>query len=167
MNGALNALREQVAEQLRQAGVNAVTGMESARASRWREAVAAVSLSRVVCAPGGFKDYLGTYQEENGLERELYGREVELTLALDVFSPRDGGENACQEAAEAVAESLLCHGAAGLNALEIQSGQVEFLDREGLYRQKTTCRCRAWLVARMDDGGGAFVDFEVKGRRKS
>ena len=166
MNGALNALRRQVAQQLRQAGVNAVTGMESARSSRWREAVAAVSLSRVVCAPGGFKDYLGTHQEENGLERELYGREVELTLALDIFAPRDGGESACQEAAEAVAESLVCHGAAGLNALEIQSGQVEFLDKEGLYRQKTTCRCKAWLVARMDDDGGAFVDFEVKGRRK-
>ena len=165
MNGALNALRRQVAEQLRQAGVNAVTGMESVRSSRWREAVAAVSISRVVCAPGGFKDYLGTHQEENGLERELYGREVELTLALDIFAPRDAGESACQEAAEAVAESLVCHGAAGLNALEIQTGPVEFLDREGLYRQKTTCRCKAWLVARMDDGGGAFVDFEVKGRR--
>ena len=165
MNGALNALREQVAEQLRQAGVNAVTGMESVRSPRWREAVAAVSLMRVVCAPGGFQDYLGTFREENGPERELYGREVELTLALDIFSPRDGGGSACQEAAETAAESLMCRGAAGLNALEIQTGQVEFLEKEGLYRQKTTCRCRAWLVARMDDGGGAFVDFEVKGRR--
>ena len=165
MNGALNALREKTAEQLRQAGINAVTGMDSARSSRWRQAVAAVSLSRVVCAPGGFKDYLGTQREADGSERELYGREVELTLALDIFSPRDGGESACQEAAEAVAESLVCHGAAGLNALEIQAGQVEFLDKEGLYRQKTTCRCKAWLVAQMDDDGGAFVDFEVKGRR--
>ena len=165
MNGALNALREQVADQLRQAGVNAVTGMESARASRWREAVAAVSLMRVVCAPGGFQDYLGTHREENGLERELYGREVELTLALDIFAPRDGGESACQKAAETATESLMCYGAAGLNALEIQTGQVEFLDKEGLYRQKTACRCKAWLVARMDDASGAFVDFEVKGRR--
>ena len=165
MNGALNALREQVAEQLRRAGVNAVTGMESARSSRWRQAVAAVSLSRVVCATGGFKDYLGTRREADGSERELYGREVELTLALDIFSPRDGGESVCQEAAEAVAESLVCHGAAGLSALEIQTGQVEFLEQEGLYRQKTTCRCKAWLVAQMDDDGEAFVDFEVKGRR--
>ena len=165
MTGALNALREQVVQQLRQAGVNAVTGMESARASRWREAVAAVSLSRVVCAPGGFQDYLGTYQEENGLERELYGREAELTLALDIFAPRDAGESACQEAAETVAESLMCHGAAGLNVLEIRTEQVEFLDREGLYRQKTTCRCKAWLVARTDGGDGAFADIEVKGRR--
>ena len=165
MNGALNALREQVAEQLRQAGVNAVTGMESAKASRWRQAVAAVSLSRVVCAPGGFQDYLGTYQAENGPERELYGREVELTLTLDIFAPRDAGESACQRVAETAAESLMCRGAAGLSALDIQTGQVEFLEKEGLYRQKTACRCRAWLVARMDDGGGAFADFEVKGRK--
>ena len=34
MNGALNTLREAVAQQLRQAGVNAVTAMESGRASR-------------------------------------------------------------------------------------------------------------------------------------
>ena len=59
MNGALNAWRQSVVEQLRENGLNAVTAMESARAKRWREAVAAVSLSRVVCAPGGFKDYLG------------------------------------------------------------------------------------------------------------
>ena len=76
-------------KQLRQAGVNAVTAMESARASRWREAVAAVSLSRGVCASGGFKDYLGMRREPNGAERELYGREVELTLAPDIYAPRD------------------------------------------------------------------------------
>ena len=156
MRGALNSLREDVAEQLRQAGVNAVTAMESAQAPRWREAVAAVSLSKVVCAPGGFKDYLGVGRGADGVERELYGREVELTLALDIFAPGDGGARACQEAAEAAAETLVCQGAAGLNALELQTGQVEFLEQEGLYRQKTTCRCRAWLVARMD-GGGAFV----------
>ncbi len=125
MRGALNALREDVAEQLRQAGVNAVTGMESAQAARWRAAVAAVSLSKMVCASGGFQDYLGVRRDADGVERELYGREVELTLALDIFAPRDGGERACQEAAEITAENLMCYGAAGLNALEIQAGQGE------------------------------------------
>lgn len=166
MNGALNTLREAVAEQLRQAGVNAVTAMESQRASRWREPVAAVSLSRVVCAPGGFKDYLGINADpETGTERELYGREVELTLALDVYAPRDGGESACQRAAETATETLVCRGAAGLTALEVQTGRVEFLEDAGLYRLSVRCRCRAWLVAAMDSGG-AFVDFEVKGRMR-
>ena len=164
MNGALNAWRREVAEQLRRAGLNAVTAMEGARAPRWREAVAAVSLARVVCAPGGFKDYLGVWTDpDTGREREAYGREAELTLALDIFAPRDGGEGVCQTAAEAVMEELACRGAAGLNALELQAGQVEFLAREGLYRQKTSCRCRAWLVARTDGDGGAFTDFEVRG----
>ena len=167
MNGALNALREAVAGQLRQAGIHAVTAMEAERAKRWREPVVAVSLSRVVCAPGGFKDYLGLRRDpETGKEEELYGREVELTLALDISAPRDGGESACQETAAAVTETLVCQGAADLTALELEAGQTAWLEQEGLYRQPVSCRCRAWLVARMDEGGGAFVDFEVKGRMR-
>ncbi len=153
MSGALSGWRQAVAEQLRENGLNAVTAMESARAGRWREAVVAVSLSGVVCAAGGFQDYLGVWKDpETGKERELYGREAELTLALDVFAPRDGGEGACQ--------------AAGLAALEVRAGRVEFLEADGLYREEVSCRCGAWLVARIDDEAGAFVDFEVKGRLK-
>jgi len=167
VNGALNAWRSAVAEQLRRGGLNAVTAMEGIRASRWREAVAAVSLTRVVCAPGGFQDYLGIKKEpESGKESELYGREAELTLSLDVFAPRDGGESACQTAAEAIVENLVCQGAAGLPAQEVQTGRVEFLEQDGLYRQEIACACRAWLVARADEDSGAFVDFEVKGRLK-
>ena len=167
MSGALNALREAVAGQLRDAGLNAVAGMESARAKRWREAAAAVSLSRVVCEPGGFRDYLGVYADpETGMERELYGREAELTLAIDIFSPRDGGESACQGAAETAAECLVCRGAAGLPALEIQADRVEFLEKDGLYHLPVSCRCAAWLVAERDEGGEVFADFEVRGRMK-
>lgn len=167
MSGALNALREAVAEQLRGAGLNAVVGMESARANRWREAAAAVSLTRVVCAPGAFQDYMGVRTDpETGRTRELYGREAELTLAVDIFSPRDGGESVCQQAAETVTESLVCRGAAGLAALEIRAERVEFLEKDGLYRQEVRCRCAAWLVAERDEDGESFTDFEVRGRIK-
>lgn len=165
MNGALDALRTVVAEQLRRAGLNAVTAMESTRANRWRGAVAAISLSRVACVPGGFQDYLGTRADpKTGIEREFYGRKAELTLALDIYAPREGGERTCQRAAAKLAEELLCRGAAGLPVLELETGRVEFLEREGLYRQPVSCRCGAWLVARMDEGRGAFADFEVRGR---
>lgn len=165
MSGALHALREEVAGQLRQAGLNAVAAMEPGRAARWREPVAAVTLSRVSCAPGGFQDYLGLRRDpDSGREAELYGREAEITLTVDVFSPGDGGEGPGQELAEAVMEELMCRGAAGLTALELQSGQTEFLEKIGLYRVQLSCRCRAWLVAAVDDSGGSFVDFVVKGR---
>ena len=167
MSGALNEWRLAVAEQLRRAGVSAVAGMESARAKRWRQAAAAVSLSGVACGPGGFQDYLGVCTDpDTGRTRELYGRAAELTLAIDIFAPRDGGEGVCQEAAEAVTEELACRGAAGLAALEVRAERVEFLEDEGLYRLSVTCRCGAWLAARRDEDGGSFTDFEVRGRMK-
>ena len=101
MNGALNAWRDGVAEQLRQAGLNAVAAMDCAAAARWREAVAAVAVSKVACASGGFQDYLGVGKDpETGREGEVFGRRAELTLALDIFAPRDGGGDACRKAAE-------------------------------------------------------------------
>lgn len=167
MSGAFNALRERVAEQLRRNGLNAVAAMDCAPAPRWREAVAAVALAKVACASGGFGDYLGLHRDpDTGRERELYGREAELTLELDIFAPRDRGGDACQRAAETAVETLVCQGAAGLPALEVQAGRVEFLAAEGLYRQTVSCRCGAWLVAWTDGEAGTFVDFEVRGRIK-
>lgn len=87
MTGALRAWRDGVADQLRQAGLNAVAAMDRARAPRWRQPVAAVALSQAVCAPGGFQNYLGVHRDRDGTEREVYGREAELTLALDIFAP--------------------------------------------------------------------------------
>ena len=97
MTGALERLRKETAEQLEQAGVRAVTAFEPERQKRWNGPVAAVSLAKVVCAPGGFRDYLGTRRSQStgGLE-ELYGRGVELTLAMDIYGPRDGGESGCR-----------------------------------------------------------------------
>lgn len=164
MTGALNRLRQAVAEQLRQAGVNAVAALEPERAARWREAAAAVALERVECAPEGFQDYLGRQKApETGQVQEVYGRGVIITLALEVLAPRDRGAEACQAAAETAMEELLCRGAAGMPVEELQAGAVEFLPQEGRCRQMVRCRCRAWLVARMQEDGGAFTDFEVRG----
>lgn len=165
MTGALNELRRSVVELLREYGLSAVTAMESDSRRRWDCPVAAVSLSRVVCAPGGFRDYLGLRDNpDTGLQDELYGRAVELTLSLDLYAPRNGGERACQQALGVMAEALSCRGAGGLTVLELQSGQVEFLERDGLYRLPVSCTCKGWLVAAVDSSG-AFVDFEVKGRK--
>ena len=166
MSGALNAWRTAVVDQLKKNGINAAAAMESGCAPRWREAAAAVSFSGAACASGGFQDYLGLQEGPDGRSREVYGREAELTLALDVFAPRDGGESACLRTAEAAAECLVSQGAAGLPALEVRAGRVEFLERDGLYRLPVTCRCKAWFIARLDDEAGVFTDFEVKGRLK-
>ena len=165
MTGALNTLRQSVVELLREYGLYAVTAMEPDSRKRWDGPVAAVSLSRVVCAAGGFRDYLGLrYNRDTGNEDEIYGRAVELTLSLDLYAPRNGGESACQQALGVMAEALTCHGAGGLSVGELHTESVEFLERDGLYRLPVKCTCKGWLVAAVDSSG-AFVDFEVKGRK--
>ena len=164
MTGALNLLRQSTVELLNECGIHAVTAMDAAPRKRWEDPVAAVALSRVVCAAGGFRDYLGLKTDpDTGEECELYGRGVELTVSMDIFAPRDGGEQACQDTLAVMAEAVTCRGLGGLTVLEVNAGRVEFQERDGLYRLPVSCLCKGWLVARVD-AGGAFADFEVRGR---
>lgn len=165
MTGALNLLRQDAVKLLGEYGVAAVTAMDAAPRKVWDGPVAAVSVSRVVCAPGGFRDYLGLHTDPNsGKETELYGRGVELTVALDIYAPREGGEAACQQTMAVVAEAVTCRGLGGLTALEVTGGRVEFLEKDGLYRLPVSCLCKGWLVARVDSSG-TFADIEVRGRK--
>lgn len=165
MTGALNALRQSAVELLREYDLHAVTAMEAESRKRWNGPVVAVSLQKVVCAAGGFKDYLGLRDNaDTDMPDELYGKAVELTLGLDLYAPRDGGESACQQAVCVMAEALTCRGIGGLTVQELETGTVEFLERDGLYHLPVQCRCKGWMVA-VVDSSGAFVDFEVKGRR--
>lgn len=165
MSGALGRMRAALVQQLCQAGIPAAEayGPEAQRGRN--EPVAAVSLAKVVYAPGGFKDYLGTRRTENGGTEEIYGRAAELTLTLDVYAPRDGGENAARETMEQVTEMLSEQGAAGLSVLELESGQTEFLENRGMYRLPLKCVCKGWMTAAAREDG-EFTNIEVRGRQK-
>ena len=165
MTGALNLLRQSAVERLKEFGLQAVAAMEPENRKRWEGPVAAVSLKKVTCAPGGFRDYLGVYTDpDSGAQQELYGRGVEVTLSLDLYASRDGGESACQQGVYLMVEALTAGSLGGLTVSELETGAVEFLEREAAYRLPVSCVCRGWLTAAGDDSG-AFVDFEVKGRR--
>jgi hypothetical protein len=164
MTGALKQLRQEAVDLLERHGVQAVNAFQPERRKQWTQPVAAVSLAKVVCAPGGFQNYLGTRRDEStGTDVELYGQAVELTLALDIYAPRDGGEDDCREALDKMVQALTEEGVAGLAVRELESGEMAFLDECGMYRLPVRCRCQAWLVAQADESG-EFVDFRVKGR---
>lgn len=165
MTGVLNELRQAAVDLLNASGVRAVAAMEPEERRRWNCPVAAVSLSRMKCAPGGFRDYLGVRTGENGKTEELFGRAVELTLALDLYSPRTGGESACQQAVGALAEALIRRGVGGFSVEELDTEPIAFLSGEGLYHLPVKCLCKGWLTMAADDCD-SFTDFEVKGRRE-
>ena len=149
MSVGLSALCESAAQLLRYSGLEAVAAFEPEPRRQWIGPAAAVSLSGVTCQPadmGGQPD----------------SREVEITLTVAVFAPRDGGGSACCQGAEQAAEALLRFGVGGLDARELEWGPVEWLDRAGLYRLPLKCRCRGRLMPAAEDGG-IFDDFEVKG----
>lgn len=165
MTGALTKLRQGAVETLVSAGIQAVAAFEPEARKYRTEPVVAVSLSKVVCASGGFRDYLGLrYNEATGQEEELYGRGVELTLSLDIYGPGECGESACRGVMDQVVEVLAAQGLGGLSVRELESGGTEFLSSCGMYRLGMKCRCSAWLVAAAAEDG-EFVDFIVKGRR--
>jgi hypothetical protein len=164
MTGALKQLRQEAVDLLERHGVQAVNAFQPERRKLWTQPVSAVSLAKVVCAPGGFQNYLGTRRDAStGTDVELYGQAVELTLALDIYAPRDGGEDDCRQALDKMVQALTEEGVAGLSVRELESGEMTFLDECGMYRLPVRCRCQAWLVAQADESG-EFVDFRVKGR---
>lgn len=159
---ALTNLRQQAADLLNEKGIPAVAAFEPEGRKLRTEPVAAVSLAQVACQSGGFQNYLGRYEEGED-SGELYGRAVELTLALDIYGPRVSGEDACRGLLDRMAEVLLTEGVAGLTVQELESGNVEFLGSCGMYRLPVRCLCRAWLTAAVREDG-EFVDIRVKGR---
>jgi hypothetical protein len=165
MTGALNALRQEAVELLQGQGIQAVAAWEPEPACRRSGTVAAVGLRGVKCADGGMSHYLGQRTGGEGGCREVLGRRVEVTLAVDLYAPRDDGASACAQTLEQVAEAVLLRGIAGLPVQSLEAGEVTFLEQQGLYRQTVQCLCQGWLTAEQDETG-QFTDFAVTGRMK-
>ena len=155
MTGALSRLRSELTAQLNRAGIPALAAYEPERQVRRTEPVAAVSLAKVVCAPGGFRDYLGRRTAADGTEEELYGRAAELTLALDIYAPRDGGESAAREIMERLAEEL-----AVPCAVKIVNGGSSI----GVELPDTREQLEKALRGLLRYGGHVVVEKKIKGR---
>lgn len=111
MSGGLGKFREDIIALLRQENIPAIAAFEPEERKWLEEPTAVVSLARVTCTPGGFQNYLGTRTGADGQNEEWYGREAQLTVALDLYAPRTGGESACRQTMERMAEVLLSRGA--------------------------------------------------------
>lgn len=163
----LDRMRACMTDCLRQAGVLAVTAWGPGERKDWREAVVAVSLRACRGEPAGFKDYLGErYNAQAGRWEELYGRKAKLTFGLDIYAPGRDGAAKCQTAFDRVADALQNGGPAGLSLGELSHGEIAY-DRElGLFHCPAEAVCGAYLYAVADEGG-SFLDFEVRGGRKT
>lgn len=163
---ALEQIREAMTDFLTGQGVNAVTAWPAKERGTLTETVAAVSVRKCVAARAGFQDYLGQrYNGETGSWEELYGKELSLTLGLDLYAPGGMGAAGCQQVFDRLAQALQSEGPAGLRIESLSRGEVAYQQSTGLLHCPAEVACTAYVYAVADEGG-EFVDFEVKGMRK-
>ena len=159
----LEQLREEVAEYLREAGVDAVTAWSSENRTRRNKPVTVVSLREVQGGPAGLADYLGEWLDpETGKWEELYGKRAKLVLGLDLYAPESAGEAGCAAAFAKLSEALTGGRPAGLAVEELSCGGTAFVREQGLFRCPAQMTCRVFLYAKLIEDG-VFTDFEVRG----
>lgn len=157
----LNQIRTAVLSTLTDAGLTAVAAWDGA-AKRYDGAVIAVDAAEVSGRPMALGGYLGEiYDSESGTVRELYGRQLDVALSLDVRAP---GAAACESACEAASDALEVGGLpSGLRPGEQKWEGIVWDAENRMFLRRGTVRCRAWFTAGSDPETGALLDFTLKG----
>ena len=157
-------LVEELAGHLKEAGLDAVTAWQEESRARAGDAVVSVSLRGVKSRESGFQGYLGErYNEELGRWEDRYGKELEITFALDVW-----GATARQVrmGAEKLRLSMEQGGPEGMTAVEFSSGETGYDSRERRYVCPAQAVFRVWAEIWTGEEG-SFLDFEVRGESKA
>lgn len=122
-----------------------------------------VSAGQYKCLDAGMGRYLGVRREENGAQRELFGKRLELELVFEVYAPfGEDGAALCRSTAD-----RLCGLAdilpEGIRLLEMSCGALEA--REALAAYSISCRARCMALFTADASGDEdeFLDFVLKG----
>ena len=125
--------------------------------------VVVVSLRSCQAGPSGFQDYLvERYNQETGLWEECFGKQAELTLGLDIYAPEGGDGQTVRETFDRLASALILGGPEGLRAEEFSWEEMDYDAQSRRLRGRVRAVCHACLQGIME-GGGAFVDFELRG----
>lgn len=159
----MEELQQALVDFLKEHGLTALTAWSEERRLRPGQAVAAVSLRALECAPPGFQDYLGErYNEETGQWEELYGRKAELTFGVDLYGAT---AEVVRAGVNTLSLALSRDGPEGLRPVELHVGETAYQESARRYRCPAQVRFTAWLAA-VTGEDGAFLDFEVKGEQE-
>jgi len=123
-------------------------------------AVGAVEADSFSSAAG---EYLGIFCDAENGEREVYGRYLEVTLGLYIYSP-----DTKQYGAEAVSRvfgqivSAFSDKRLPLKIKSLKCGETEFDTVTRMYTCKAEAKCRCFMTAEIREDG-EFSDYILKG----
>ena len=163
---SLQAIETAVLAVLSQGGIRAVEAFPTGDMKRLTRPVTAVALAAADAEEAAFCQYLGQrWNETEQVWEELYGKQVKLTFALDIFSPRteDYGAAGCRAVLDDIAGQLLTAAPAGLRVNDFSCGPVSFNKDVDAFHCRAEARCTAYLCAVSSDEDEALLDFELRG----
>ena len=154
-------IRTAVVNALREAGLTALEAFPKGEMKRYGGAVAAVAVGAASGGALGFCNYLGeSWDEESGTVRELYGKQLEGEITVDI---RAESAEACEKGCETAAEVLLGGLPAGIRPGELRWEAICWEKHTGMFLRKGHLQCRAVFIAREKEDGEVFLDFILKG----
>ena len=146
---------------LREAGLTAFAAWPPERMRDYGGAVAAVDVGTAESGPMGFCNYLGqTYDQTLGTAREVYGKQLEAEILVDLRAQRAADcEAACAQAADVLLGGL----AEGIRCGELAWEGLCWDKAAGMFRRRGRLQCRAVFVAEAGEDDEPFLDFRLKG----
>lgn len=157
----LMQISQAVIDALSEAGVQAMAAFPPERVKQYDGAVAAVSVGTAEGKAVGFCNYLGqAWDEEAGTVEELYGKQLEAVITVEIRAAR---ASLCEEGCAAAAEVLLGGLPAGIRAGELNWEAISWEKATGMFLRRGGLRCQAVFTARSQEDATAFLNFTLKG----
>lgn len=125
--------------------------------------VIAVTIDEAESTDSGAGEYLGIFHDTETGERELYGRYLEVTLGLHIYSPDSEAEGAagCQKVFGQIV-SAFSQGSLPLKVKSLQCGDTEYDTVTRMYHSRASAKCRCFMTAEIREDG-EFTDYILKG----
>ena len=145
-------------------GYSVIRAYPRSGAARWSHPVVAVSIKAGSQISTGFGEYLGVKNDPERGALELYGKRVELTVAADIYSPKDM-DNGAQKCAQVFAAICTAAGALpqGIKCGGVSCQETELDGKTGMFLCRCELKLQAYLYAEDDGESGQILDFRLKG----
>ena len=162
----LEYILEAVVNGLSSAGTgNVIRAYPPGVTAAYTEPVTAVGLKSGSGVSVGLAEYMGMeYDSVSDSFREVYGKKVELSISLDIYSPRDDvyGAAACTAVFGRIMTAAMSR-PSGIKILEMSCGETVYDSVSRMFRCQGELRCAVALYMAKSDEGADFTSFKIKG----
>lgn len=162
----LDSIINAVCEAFEKSGLSAaILKYPSSLRKHYDVPVAAFGIKNGTGVSSGFAEYMGLrYDGEKDVYFELYGKRMELTLGISIYSPKNAkfGSGKCFEIFEEMTAAITKL-PSGIRVKEMTCGETKYSTEEEMFKLETTISCTAFLYAEREDSSTEFLDFRVKG----